>query len=192
MKDLAEPPDEELVGRAIRGDDDAFDSLVLRYHGRVRRLAFTFVRDAEAAEDVAQDSFLRAYRKLGSLGDPSAFKSWLFQIVANRSRDLLRQWAKRGDRGTMEEAEELPEEGAEDPVERLDRRDLARAVARIIQQLPEKSRVPLLMKESAEMTYAEIARTLDIPQGTAQIRVHRARLALRARLRASGLLSEED
>ncbi len=190
MANDSDSADEELVERSLSGDDRAFEELVRRYEGRARRLAFGFVRDFEAAEDVTQDAFLRAYRKLSSLGERSSFRSWLFQIVANRARDELRRRKVRGETGDLEEAERL--EVVEVAAEvRIHRADLTRQIAKIIAELPDQSRVPLLMKEHGEMTYAEIASALGIPQGTAQIRIHRARLKIRARLQELGLMKSE-
>lgn len=183
------PSDEELVERAIEGDEASFEVLVERYHGRARRLAFGFVRDFEAAEDVAQDAFLRAFRKLRSLGDRSSFRSWLFQIVANRARDEIRRRKVRRETADLEEAEKL-EAPADEPEAVVYRSAVARTIRELIDELPEKSRVPLLMKETGDMTYAEIASALGIPQGTAQIRIHRARLKIRGRLKEMGLLSD--
>ncbi len=183
------PSDQELVRRAVAGDESAFEELVLRYHGRARRLAYGFVRDFDLADDVAQDAFLRAYRKLSGLADGTAFRSWLFQIVANRCRDELRRRKTRGESASLDDIAEMEEPGAADLEHRLHDSRMVEVLADLIAELPEAMRTPLVMKENGEMTYAEIAQSLGIPQGTAQIRVHRARLKLRAEMRARGLLA---
>ncbi|MEM1250490.1 MAG: sigma-70 family RNA polymerase sigma factor [Acidobacteriota bacterium] len=179
--------DEHLVARAVDGDEAAFEQLVVRYNGRARRLAFGFVRDAEAAEDVAQEAFLRAYRKLSTLGERASFRSWLFQIVANRARDELRRRKVRRESADLEEAERVESDDVPPDV-RAYRSALSKRIRELIDELPEKSRTPLLMKETGEMTYAEIAEALGIPMGTAQIRIHRARLKIRSQLDELGLL----
>lgn len=175
--------DSDLVRRASAGDGSAFEALVLRYETPLRKLVYGYVLNWEVAEDVAQDAFLLAFRKLGDLGESAAFKSWLYRIAINRAHDELRRsarWGRRLDRNVGEEAlAELPADGAESAVEsRLLRRALVRELAR----LPKSQRTAVVLKDVVGMKYVEIAECLDCPIGTAQIRVHRGRQKLRRRL----------
>lgn len=179
--------DAELVRRASAGDGSAFEALVLRYETPLRKLVYGYVLNWQVAEDVAQDAFLLAYRKLGDLGESAAFKSWLYRIAINRAHDELRRsarWGRRLDRNVGEEAlAELPAAGAESAVEsRLLRRALVRELAR----LPKSQRTAVVLKDVAGMKYVEIAELLGCPIGTAQIRVHRGRQKLRRRLDEPG------
>ena len=181
------PEDAELVRRASAGDGKAFEALVLRYETPLRKLVYGYVLNWQVAEDVAQDAFLLAYRKLGDLGESAAFKSWLYRIAINRAHDELRRsarWGRRLDRNVGEEAlAELPAAGAESAVEsRLLRRALVRELAR----LPKSQRTAVVLKDVAGMKYVEIAELLGCPIGTAQIRVHRGRQKLRRRLDEPG------
>lgn len=181
------PEDAELVRRASAGDGSAFEALVLRYETPLRKLVYGYVLNWQVAEDVAQDAFLLAYRKLGDLGESAAFKSWLYRIAINRAHDELRRsarWGRRLDRNVGEEAlAELPAAGAESAVEsRLLRRALVRELAR----LPKSQRTAVVLKDVAGMKYVEIAELLGCPIGTAQIRVHRGRQKLRRRLDEPG------
>ena len=174
------PEDAELVRRASGGDGSAFEVLVLRYETPLRKLVYGYVLDWEVAEDVAQDAFLLAYRKLDSLGESAAFKSWLYRIAINRAHDELRRaarWRLRLDRNVRDEAlAELPAAGAESAVEaRLLRRSLVRGLAR----LSKTQRTAVVLKDVVGMKYIEIAELLDCPIGTVQIRVHRGRRRLR-------------
>ncbi|HVS65664.1 MAG TPA: RNA polymerase sigma factor [Thermoanaerobaculia bacterium] len=178
--------DATLVLRFREGDGEAFSVLLERYEARARRLAYGFLRDSQGAEDVAQDSFLQAYRRIRSLKQPSSFRSWLFSIVVNRARDELRH------RGRFEEVEDLEvplreASNAPDEQQTAESRELRVYLRRFIAELPTKYREPLLLKEVEGMTYAEIAELLQIPMGTAQIRIHRARLRLRERLQSLGI-----
>lgn len=177
--------DEALVERFRAGDEAAFEVLVRRYEASLRKLAFGYLRDRMLAEDVAQESLLLAYQRIGSLGHVEAFRSWLFRIATNRAHDYLRRLARKGEIGGLEGEERIGE--LEEPVDataRLVNRDLGRRLAGAVAELPEKYRRPLLLKEIEGMTYAEIAELLGWPMGTVQIRIHRARLRLRERARA--------
>ena len=177
------PEDAQLARRAAAGDQVAFEALVVRYETPLRKLVYGYVLDWEVAEDVAQDAFLLAFRKLDRLDEHAAFKSWLYRIAINRAHDELRRksrWGRRLDRNVGEEAlAELPAAGAESRVEsRLLRRSLVRALA----ELPKGQRTAVVLKDVVGMKYVEIAELLGCPIGTAQIRVHRGRRQLRRRL----------
>lgn len=176
--------DEALVGRFRAGDDTAFEALVRRYEAPLRKLAFGYLRDRMLAEDVAQESLLVAYQRIGSLGHAEAFRSWLYRIAINRAHDFLRRLARKAEIGGEEGEARIAEvEAPGDNVARLVNRDLSRRLAGAVAELPEKYRRPLLLKEIEGMTYAEIAQLLGWPMGTVQIRIHRARLRLRERAR---------
>jgi RNA polymerase sigma-70 factor (ECF subfamily) len=176
--------DEALVARFRAGDDAAFEVLVRRYEAPLRKLAFGYLRDRMLAEDVAQESLLVAYQRIGSLGHAEAFRSWLYRIAINRAHDFLRRLARKAEVGGEEGAARIAEvEAPGDNVARLVNRDLSRRLAGAVAELPEKYRRPLLLKEIEGMTYAEIAALLGWPMGTVQIRIHRARLRLRERAR---------
>lgn len=179
--------DAELVRRASAGDGSAFEALVLRYETPLRKLVYGYVLNWQVAEDVAQDAFLLAYRKLGDLGESAAFKSWLYRIAINRAHDELRRsarWARRLDRNVGEEAlAELPAAGAQSAVES---RLLRRALVRELSRLPKSQRTAVVLKDVVGMKYVEIAELLGCPIGTAQIRVHRGRQKLRRRLGEPG------
>jgi RNA polymerase sigma-70 factor (ECF subfamily) len=174
--------DEALVARFRAGDEAAFEALVRRYEASLRKLAFGYLRDRMLAEDVAQESLLLAYQRIGTLGHAEAFRSWLFRIATNRAHDFLRRVARKGEIGGEEGEERIGE--LQEPIDaaaRLVNRDLGRRLAGAVAELPEKYRRPLLLKEIEGMTYAEIAELLGWPMGTVQIRIHRARLRLRER-----------
>lgn len=180
-----EDSDEALVTRFRDGEEAAFETLVRRYEAPLRKLAFGYLRDRMLAEDVAQESLLLAYQRIGSLGRVEAFRSWLYRIAINRAHDHLRRRARKGEVGGEEGEERIRQlEEPVDAVARLVNRDLGRRLASALAELPERYRRPLLLKEIEGMTYAEIAELLGWPMGTVQIRIHRARLRLRERAAA--------
>ena len=177
--------DEQLLSQFLTGDERAFETLVERYEAPLRRLAYGLVRDWGLAEDVAQDAFLRAYRKASTFRGGSSVKAWLYRIAINRAHDELRRIRRKG---------EISLESAGAAVDRNDgrrpsaedlaaARELERHVAVALSEMREEYRTALILREMEGMTYREMAELLEWPLGTVQIRVHRGRLELRSRLR---------
>lgn len=167
--------DEYLVVQSQLGDADAFRRLVQRWHGRVLRRAAYFVHDRDAAQDVAQESWMAVIRGLRSLRDPARFPAWTLQIVANKSRDWVRREEARSRvvRRALAESEPSGATPAASVVERV-RAGLA--------ALDPARRSVLRCFYLEGMSVAEIADVLDIPPGTVKSRLFHAREALRARL----------
>ena len=170
----------ELVQRSRRGDVDAFEQLFHKYYRMVVGIGYRYTGDTVAAEDVAQETFLKAWTHLPGF-DPKhtgSFRVWLAHIARTSAIDLLRKrkpavpldesW--QGNDGTVLDAE----------VERLER---ARDVQEAIFRLPEKSREVLILREYGELSYAEIAEMLGIPIGTVMSRLNYARKALKQELK---------
>jgi RNA polymerase sigma-70 factor (ECF subfamily) len=167
--------DEYLVVRCQLGDAQALGHLVRRWQHRIVRHAHHYTNDPEAAQDVAQESWMAIVRGLRSLRDPARFPAWALRIVANKSRDWVRrEGARRRAVGRVD---------ADDPPAPDDAR--AAAVARVRAALSElePGRRALLRSFYLEgMSVARIAEDLGIPEGTVKSRLSNARAALRARL----------
>ena len=183
----------DLVQRAQGGELTAFNTLVIRHQGAAYSLAFRFLRSREAAEDVTQEVFLRAYRALdGFRGE--RFRSWLLRIVANAARDELRRRKRRPQR-SLDETRDDPEMPSIDPPEpglgpeaRAEQTDLRRILEEALAQLPEDWRLVVLLSDVHGLAYEEVARAAGLPLGTVKSRLSRARKRLREILRASGEL----
>ena len=176
-----------LVERCLAGDVTAFESLVEKYRGRVYRLAFNVLRDAEDARDVAQEAFLRAWQALPSFRRQSAFYTWLFRIAMNVASDRARQRMARGRAfGTERVEEEQWERELIDPEEPPDARaarvEARRRIMRALDALPEHHRAIIMLSDLEGLSYREIAEVLRIPMGTVISRLHNARKRLRAAL----------
>jgi RNA polymerase sigma-70 factor (ECF subfamily) len=181
--------DEELVEACQAGEASAFDILVARWEDRIRGAAFRFLGSEEEARDVAQEAFLKAYRALSTFKREARFSSWLYQIATNLCRDRLR---RRRTRATvsleaLEETGPVMVETRPGAHERLLERDLARAVRRAIDTLPEEQREVVILKEYQELTFLEIAHTLDVPVSTVKTRLYRGLDQLRLRLEREGV-----
>ena len=185
--------DEELVARAREGDAAAFGELVLRHNGAVYRAALAAGAPSDA-DDVAQEAFLLAYTRLRSFRGAASFKTWLLTITwnqaINRRRAKARWWRRMVDVDPGDMAEELAAGAFRSPSDTPEqiaaagelRRDIRQAIAR----LPVKLRDALLLAQSGEHSYQEIAAMLGAPIGTIKWRVSEARRVVKASLRAQG------
>jgi RNA polymerase sigma-70 factor (ECF subfamily) len=187
--------DVELVRLARGGDVDAFGALVERNRRAVYRAAYAALGSASDADDVVQETFVIAYRKLSSFRGDSAFKTWLLSIAWRKALDRRRS-ITRWLRMTVTHHND-PFEGPTDALDRVpaaqpsheDRlasHELHRAVKRMVASLPPKLRDALLLAGSGEHSYHEIGTMLGIPVGTVKWRVSEARRLLKAKLTALG------
>ncbi len=188
--DSVGPPDDEAIRRAKAGDADAYRVLVERYQGRAYRLALRVLRDEDAARDAVQDAFLKAWNALPKFEGRSRFYTWLYRLVMNQCLDAKRR--DKSDRhveweegGAVESAlaEEPPVEVdgvAFAPAAEVARKQLRGQLARAIERLPEAARETLVLREVEGLSYAEIAKALEIPKGTVMSRLHYARKQLQS------------
>jgi len=178
--------DEMYVERAVCGDQNAYGALVRKYQNMVYRLALSIIGDCEAAEDVAQETFLRAYESLPRLQKPASFAAWIAGIARNLCRNLLR---KR--KNTPLSLDYLAELGHEisAPGETPDHRiELFEAMRRIIAEMPPKYREVLDLRTAEEYSYNEIADFLGISLNAVKSRVYHAKAEVLKRARKEGLI----
>jgi RNA polymerase sigma-70 factor (ECF subfamily) len=168
--------DRTLVGRAQRGDRDAYEAIVRAVAPRLYRIAHRIVRDADAAEDAAQQALVTIWRELPSLRDLDRFDAWTYRLLV---RACLAESRRRRRAGvvhvTMEDA--IPADG--DPIAGVDLRD---QLARALDELSTEHRVVVVLHHYVGLPLAEIAGILGIPYGTVGSRLHHATRALRASL----------
>jgi RNA polymerase sigma-70 factor (ECF subfamily) len=179
--------DAELVARARQGDTAAFGELVDRHRAAVYRAAHAALGSASEAEDVAQEAFLAAYRKMGTYRGEASFKTWLLTIAWRRALSRRRRLASRWRRFASGDATESPRgrEGRT-PEGALIDAEMAQHVQRLVRALPARLRDPLLLCAAGEQTYHEMAAVLGIPEGTLKWRVAEARRRLKQRLTVLG------
>jgi RNA polymerase sigma-70 factor, ECF subfamily len=179
--------DAELAARARQGDTAAFGELVERHRAAVYRAAQAAVGSASEAEDVAQEAFLAAYRKMATYRGEASFKTWLLAITWRRAlarrRRLVSLW-RRFVSADPPETASSPRSRTQESVLIEDER--MRHVMRLVRALPARLRDPLLLSASGDQTYHEIAVVLGIPEGTLKWRVSEARRRLKQRLLALG------
>ncbi len=188
-------PDGLLVKAALAGDEAAFEQLILRYQSLVHLVAYRQCGSEGETDDIAQETFVRAFQHLGDLDDPDRFKSWLLRIAANIALDHVRR--RKPPAVSLEEKlagpDALGEEAhARDPTgeETLDRRELRRRIVEAIYSLPHDYQVPVAMRYLEEIPYREIGSRLGLREDTLRKRIHRANLMLRRKLK--NLWPEDD
>jgi RNA polymerase sigma-70 factor (ECF subfamily) len=172
--------DAPLVGRAKRGDREAFSRLVERHHRRVFGTAHRMLGDREAAADITQDTFLAAWRALEGFEERARFSTWITKIAMNRCRNALRapEAARTGPLLT-----DPPGDPARGPEAAVGDREVAAHLERALGRIDAEHREILVLREIEGLSYDAIAEILDLEAGTVKSRLHRARAALRERLR---------
>jgi RNA polymerase sigma-70 factor (ECF subfamily) len=189
--------DRELVLRARDGDRDAFAEIVRCYQRRIYAVAMRMTRRHEVADDITQDTFVRAYRNLERFEIGRPLKPWLTRIAVNLAINYLNGVAKReqplytedapGGPGRREETRaSRPEPLDSNPERALESEELALDLDRAVSLLPFEQRTVFLLKVVEEMRYEEIAKLLGISEGTVMSRLSRARGRLRVMLAAHG------
>ena len=180
LKQRPATPDRDLIAAVIRGDEAAFGQLVERYKERVFRLLGRYCRDAVECEDLAQEVFLKVFRKLHTFKHDSQFFTWLYRVTVNAATDHISRASSRRLR-LVEDTEifERGDEGRESPTAPLEKEEAGKVTREIVQQLPEKFRTILVLREFEGFSYTEIAEILEIQLGTVESRLFRARKRFR-------------
>ncbi len=183
--------DQQLVERVQHGDKRAFDLLVIKYQRKLARLLSQFIRDAAEVEDIAQETFIKAYRALPSFRGESAFYTWLYRIGINTAKNFLvsqgRKVPTTVNEFDNEDAENFEEAGrlreVSTPESELMSKQIAQTVNQTLDALPEELRTAIVLREIEGLSYEEIASIMNCPIGTVRSRIFRAREAIAERLR---------
>jgi RNA polymerase sigma-70 factor (ECF subfamily) len=192
---LPPPSDSDavLVQRAVSGDQRAFELLVIKYQRRLQRLIGRLVRDTDLVEDIAQETFIRAYRALPQFRGESQFYTWLYRIAVNTAKKFLQERKRSptmSDRAFV--ANEDNDEtfrvvvepiNDETPESVLAAKEIAAAVNSGLAALPLDLRQALTLREIEGLSYEEIAAVMDCPMGTVRSRIFRARELISAKLK---------
>lgn len=164
----------QLVEEARRGDQAAFGELVVRYERRVVRVIAQFVRDIDLAQDLAQETFLRAYQRLDQFDPARRFGPWLFRIGVNLTLDYLRKRKRRGWWHLFTDAspDRTPDPATDDPRQAA---DLRQEVEAVLERIPEKYRTVLVLRDLENFSTSEIAAILNRKEATIRWRLSEAR-----------------
>lgn len=198
--DHSAPPspdsDAMLVQRTLAGEMRAFELLVIKYQRRVERLIGRMVRDSDLVQDIAQETFIRAYRALAQFRGDAQFYTWLYRIAVNTAKKQLLELKRdplvfqsqlnSADEDETSSAErELNSSVAdtETPEAVLASKEIAQAVNAVMDALPDELRMAITLREIEGLSYEEIALALDCPIGTVRSRIFRAREAISSRIK---------
>ena len=178
MKDLA------LVSRARGGDGEAFSTLVRRYHERIYNTVYALVGDADDADDLTQEAFIRAYRSLSGFRGRSQFYTWLYRISVNCCLDWMKSPSRRRsdlslERDRWEGREDSRQAPPADTDQSVERRELQGILEAALDSLQEEYRATIVLREIDGLAYEEIAGILGCCVGTVKSRLVRARSRLR-------------
>ena len=182
-----------LVQRAAAGDQRAFELLVIKYQRRLQRLIGRMVRDSDLVEDIAQETFIRAYRALPQFRGESQFYTWLYRIAVNTAKKFLQERKRSptmSDRAVASNEDNDETFWAlgepisdETPESVLAAKEVAAAVNSGLAALPPDLRQALTLREIEGLSYEEIAAVMDCPMGTVRSRIFRARELISAKLK---------
>lgn len=181
-----DPADEPaIIARCLAGERTAYAVLVERYQALVRDLVYRMVGNAAAADDIAQEAFVKAYVSLRTFRGDARFSTWLCRIALNRCKDILRRRGRepwiRGMREGEPQSPEATDEG-ETPAASAERREQEQVLHRALAQLPVKYREAVVLRHIEGMDFQEIGRLLGIAAGAAKVRTFRGREMLRTLL----------
>ena len=172
--------DQEIVERCLAGERDVFSQLIERYGGRVYNVALRITNDPDAANDCAQEAFVRAYRALHRYDPAYPFGPWILKIATNASLSHLQRW--HAHEIVMDELPERAEPEEQGPELSALRREEMSEVMAALGELPPAYRAALTLRHMQQLSYQECADALGLPLGTLKTHLHRARAALKSRL----------
>ena len=170
--------DFSLIKRFIEGDESTFNTLVQRHKEKVRNIIYLTLGNNDQVDDIAQEVFLTVYKNLNSFRFESQFTTWLYRITVNKCKDYLRKIKIRNIFSPIKENEnELGYNPSSDDS------DIKEIVHKAISKLPDKLRIPLMLKDIEGLSYQEISESIQCEIGTVKSRIFRAREGLRALLK---------
>lgn len=184
--------DAMLVERTVAGDQKAYELLVIKYQRRIQRLIGRMVRDVDLVEDIAQETFIRAYRALAQFRGDAQFYTWLYRIAVNTAKKALMELKRdptvsENSFKSADDDETSPLENeltsSETPEALLASKEIAAMVNAAMEALPEELRQAITLREIEGLSYEEIAEAMSCPIGTVRSRIFRAREAISAKVK---------
>jgi RNA polymerase sigma factor (sigma-70 family) len=179
----------QLIERALLGDQKSYSEIVSRYHEQIYHFIYRMVKDTAQAEDLAQETFIKAFRALATFNSDYAFSTWLYKIAANNCIDFFRKKKLKTfslDTPIQVKDGEVHRDFADreqTPEHEIMSRERTNQIQFAIDSLPVKYKEAILLRHSKDKSYEEIAEELSIPLGTVKVRIFRAREMLKSKLK---------
>lgn len=194
LESVEKPVDSDalLVERTVAGDQKAFELLVIKYQRRIQRLIGRMVRDVDLVEDIAQETFIRAYRALAQFRGEAQFYTWLYRIAVNTAKKALMDLKRNPTVSenaykTSDDDETSPVENeltsSETPEAVLASKEIAQIINNAMDALPEELRQAITLREIEGLSYEEISEAMGCPIGTVRSRIFRAREAISQKIK---------
>jgi len=189
---LIQESDRELIHRALLNDQKAYEELIKKYKGSVYNLVYRMIENRQEAEDIVQETFIKAFNALATFNEEFAFSTWLFKIATNNCIDTLRKRKLQTyslDTPVQTKDGEVSRDFADEhysPEQSTISSESTTIILDTIAALPEKYRTVINMRHKEERSYEEISAFLKIPIGTVKARIFRARELLKKKLKARG------
>ncbi len=179
----ASPPDDDLIARSARGDQKAFAEIIRRYQRSVYRVAYALTRNTSDADDLAQETFVRAWGAIGRFEIGQPLYPWLARICTNQAFSLFRHRKRRPETPIEPLVEAGHQWGVDDdPADHTARSERDESIRECFAELPPEYQAVLALRVMQDLSYDEIARTLNVPIGTVMSRLSRARVELKKRM----------
>ena len=176
--------DAECVRRVQRGETDAFEPLVRRHEKTIFNLVYRMLGDAEEAAEVSQEVFLSAFRAAGQFRGDANFSTWLYRIAINHASTRRKTLNSRQRKVVPIESADSLHDPQPGPLEILEKQEIREKVQFALNQLEPDDAAVILLRDLQDVSYNEVAHVLEIPVGTVKSRLHRARQALKSRLKS--------
>ena len=175
-----------LIQQCLNGDEAAWQTIVRTHRRKVFNIAYKFVGNVDEAEDLSQEVFIKVFRSLGTFDRRANFQTWLYSVTRNLCIDHYR--ALRKEREAMNRDLDIdvlaPASHDRNPHQLLESQDQAALLRRALDRLPEAMRTAVVLRDLQELSYEDIARTLDLPDGTVKSRISRGRAELARQIQA--------
>ena len=178
-----------IIQKALHGDETAYEALLHRYQNGIFNMVYQMIKNREEAEDLVQETFIKAFHSLSSYNDDYAFSTWLYKIAFNHCIDAIRKKKLKTlplDKPIQLHDGEVQQEIHDDthsPEKTLLFTEKKKRIQKSIDSLPERYRIAIVLRHQEERSYEEISEILDIPIGTVKARIFRAREMLKKKLK---------
>jgi RNA polymerase sigma-70 factor (ECF subfamily) len=191
MEDKKRLEDRKLIEKALKGEQKAFETLLNKYRNLVFSIMFKMIRNAQEAEDLTQEAFMKAFNSLATFNEEFAFSTWLMKIASNNCIDYLRKRKLRT--YSIHEPIQYKDEKIEidipdqepTPERSLIQTERRKMIEEAINELPERYRYVIILRHKEEKSYEEISEILNLPLGTIKAQIFRAREILNRKLRGT-------